>query len=405
MNLTIGLSKTQDEFVRAGHDFVLFGGGLGSGKTYAGAAWTTIQIIKHPGVNGVITANSYKQLNRATLATLFKLWDEWGIPYRYLKNAGEIEVFDTKIYCVSMDNYDDLRGFEVGWAWSDECAFYKREAFDVLIGRIRDKRGSCQWKGTTTPNGYNWLYDEFVEKANADKKIIKSKTTENAANLADSYIKSLNNTYDSKLAQQELEGEFVNLTSGKVYYSFDRRTHVKEVSDNSIRHSMVHVGLDFNVHPLCGVFVYPVGNKLLVKSEMRLEDSNTFEASKEILKRYPTEALTVICDETGNRRKSSSSKVDGVYQTDHEILKRAGLHLTKFRNPAVKDRFNNLNRLFEQGRIIIDPSCQYLIKDLEQLVYDNKDEMLSHISDALGYAAWHFFPLKKPKRSGGVSYR
>ena len=121
-NLTIGLSKNQTTFVHTEHDFTLFGGGLGSGKTYAGAAWTTIQLLKYPGVTGVITANSYKQLNRATLATLFKLWDEWNIPYVYKKNAGEIWVFDSVIFCVSMDNYDDLRGFEVGWAWSDECA-------------------------------------------------------------------------------------------------------------------------------------------------------------------------------------------------------------------------------------------------------------------------------------------
>jgi hypothetical protein len=36
-----------------------------------------------------------------------------------------------------------------------------------------------------------------------------------------------------------------------------------------------------------------------------------------------------------------------------------------------------------------------LIKDLEQFQYDNKDPMLSHISDALGYACWHFQPIKR----------
>jgi hypothetical protein len=38
-----------------------------------------------------------------------------------------------------------------------------------------------------------------------------------------------------------------------------------------------------------------------------------------------------------------------------------------------------------------------LIKDLEQLTHDNKDLMLSHISDALGYICWKLFPLKKPE--------
>jgi PBSX family phage terminase large subunit len=401
--MKIALSKTQRQFVTAPQDFVLFGGGLGSGKTWAGAAWVTTMLLKYPGVNGVITANSYKQLNRATLATLFTIWDEWGIPYHYREKKGEVEVFGTTIYAVSMDNYDDLRGFEVGWAWSDECAFYKKEAFDVLIGRIRNKKASCQWKGTTTPNGYNWLYETFVEKADENTHMITSSTMENAANLSDSYIRNLRKNYDSKLAEQELDGQFVNLSSGKVYYRFDRRNHLEHVPD--IPHAMLYVGLDFNVNPLCGTFIYAKGDKLYVKSEMRLENSNTFEGAKEIIKRYPYQALEIVPDETGNRRKSSTIKIKGAYQTDHEILRMANLPLANFRNPGVKDRYNNLNRMFEQGRIIIDPSCKHLIKDLEQMTYDNNDDMLGHLGDTLGYVAWHLFPMKKPKRPATVKYQ
>ena len=49
-------------------------------------------------------------------------------------------------------------------------------------------------------------------------------------------------------------------------------------------------------------------------------------------------------------------------------------------------------------KIIISPKCGKLIEDLEQLVYDNKDEMLSHISDALGYVAWKLLPLQQTRR-------
>jgi len=401
--MRIPLSKTQRQFVTAPQDFVLYGGGLGSGKTWAGAAWVTTMILKYPGVNGVITANSYKQLNRATLATLFEIWDLWGIPFTYGEKRGEIKVFGTTIYTVSMDNYNDLRGFEVGWAWSDECAFYKKEAFDVLIGRIRNKKGPCQWKGTTTPNGYNWLYETFVENADENTKLIRSSTLDNAANLSDSYIRNLRKNYDSKLAQQEIDGEFVNLSSGKIYYQFDRDKHIDTVPDSP--DFLLNVGLDFNVNPLCGTFIYAKGLKLYVKQEMRLKNSNTFEGAKEIIKRYPYQALQIVPDETGNRRKSSTIKIKGAYQTDHEILRRANLQLAQFRNPGVKDRYNNLNRLFEQGRIIIDPSCKYLIKDLEQMTYDNNDDMLGHLGDTLGYVAWHIHPMKPPPRRATVRYQ
>lgn len=395
--MKIKLSPTQNAFLNSKKEYTLFAGGLGSGKTHAGAVWTIKMALQYPGTNGLITANSYSQLRKATLSKLFELLDVYGIRFRYNKNEGIIYIGDSVIYCISMENYDNLRGIEVGWCWSDECAFYKEEAFNVLIGRIRDPKAPCQWKGTTTPNGFNWLYTKFVEKPFSSSFVVKSKTSENLANIKASYVKDLREQYDSRLAEQELEGEFVNLNSGKVYYAYDRRIHNKVVND--IPHSAIYVGLDFNVNPLCGTFIYVKGNKLYVKSEMYLKDSNTFQAAKEIIRRYPYQALQVVADETGNRRKTSSA------ETDHEIIRRANLPLAKFKNPKVKDRQNNLNRLFDQGRIVIDPSCTHLIKDLEQLVHDNKDEMLSHPSDTLGYVAWHLFPLKKPKRQGRVTYK
>jgi len=240
------------------------------------------------------------------------------------------------------------------------------------------------------------LYDRFVDRPVKSSKVVYSKTSDNSANVAESYLADLREQYDSKLAQQELDGAFVNLSSGKVFYKFDRSIHVKPVNDNF---GVLITGLDFNVHPLCGIYANVVGDKIHIFGELYQEDSNTFKAAKTIIQTFPGRLVNVVCDETGNRRRSSSQN------TDHEILRRAGLNVLNFKNPYVKDRDNNANRLFEQGRIVIDPSCKVLIKNLEQLVYDNKDDMLGHITDALGYLCWHLFPLHKPKRGPSVKYR
>lgn len=394
--MEILLSKSQIEFMGAPEEYTLFCGGLGSGKTHGGAVWAIHMALTYPGTKGLITANSYSQLRKATLAKLFELLTEYGIEFKYKSQEGIIQIGESIIYAISMEKYDLLRGIEIGWCWSDECAFYKAEAFNVLIGRIRDTKGPCQWKGTTTPNGFNWLYETFVEKPFKSSKIIRSRTADNLANLKGSYVDDLKSQYDTRLAKQELDGQFVNLNSGKVYYNFDRAINCKKVDDT---HAAIFIGLDFNVHPLCGVIGYIHGNTIVISQEIYLENSNTFDAAKEIVSRFPHRYVRIVCDETGNRRKTSSNT------TDHEIMRRANLEVMPFKNPHVKDRYNNLNRLFEQKRIIIDPSCKMLIKDLEQLVYDNKDEMLSHISDALGYLAWYAFPLKKPKRESKITYR
>lgn len=394
----IGLSPAQMSFLNEKSEYTLFCGGLGSGKTHAGALWAIYMALKFPNTTGLITANSYSQLKKATLSKVFELLDEMKIKFQYKSQDGVLLIGPDKtvVYALSMEKYDLLRGIEFGWGWGDECAFYKEEAYQVMIGRIRDPKGPCQWKGTTTPNGFNWLYERFVVKPAKSSSVVYSKTTDNLKHIKATYVDDLREQYDSKLAQQELDGQFVNLTSGKVYYKFDRNTHVKGINDNG---NYVFIGLDFNVHPLCGVYCNVVGDKIHIFGEIYQEDSNTFKVSKTILEEHPGKYLSVVSDETGNRRKSSSTN------TDHEILRRAGLNVVPFRNPLVKDRDNNLNRLFEQNRIVIDKDCTQLIKNLEQLVYDNKDDMLGHITDALGYIAWHFFPLQKPKAKSRIEYR
>lgn len=376
-------------FRKAVEKFTLFCGGLGGGKTYVGALWAIEMALKYPHCNGLITANSYSQLKKATLAKVFQLLTELEIEFVYKSQDGVLEIGDATIFCLSMEKYDLLRGIEVGWAWSDECAFYKEEAFNVLMGRIRDTRGPCQWKGTTTPNGYNWLYTFFVERPMPSSKVVFSTTMDNIENLTPGYVETLRGMYDSRLAAQELDGQFVNLNSGKVYHAFDRSKHLKQTL---VGRHLLWVGLDFNVHPLCGIFCIEKDGVIHVVDEIYLEDSNTFQAAKTIITRFPFHAMKIVADESGSRRKTSSNT------TDHEILRRAGLDLVKFKNPGVKDRFNNMNRLFQYNKIVIDPKCKKLVEDLEKLTHDNKDLMLSHISDALGYACWHLNPLKKPKR-------
>lgn len=391
----IELSNPQLKFYHAEEKYTLYCGGLGSGKTFVGALWVIKMALKYPGVAGIITANTVSQLKKATLVALFGLLQEFQIPYEYKSQDGIVIINGTPVYCLSMERYDAMRGIEVGWAWSDECAFYNEEAFHVLQGRIRNRKGPCQWKGTTTPNGFNWLYGHFVEKPLKNSTVIFGSSLDNVVNLGEEYVDSLRSMYDTRLSAQEIDGQFVNLNSGKVYYAFDRRYHSKTTRHNG--HTLF-VGLDFNVHPLCGVFCVAKEGQIHVVDELFLEDSNTFKASKEIINRYPLGKIKVVPDETGSRRKTSSNS------TDHEILRRAGLDVVNFKNPGVKDRYNNLNRLFQANKIIIDPSCTKLIGDLEKFTYDNIDPMLGHITDALGYAAWHLMPFKKPERQTKARY-
>lgn len=400
---TIELHKKQLEFFASQSKYTVYSGGVGSGKTFVGAFWAVSQMLAYPKAIGLITANTHSQLRKAALPQVFDILDSLGIPFRYKENKGILIVNGSiVVYCWSMEKHDNLRGPNAGWCWSDECSFYSLDAFNVIMGRIRDKKGSCQWKGTTTPNGYNWLYDKFVAEPLKNSTIMYGSSNDNALNLDEDYLDTLHDLYDARLAEQELEGKFVNSASGLVYHAFNRRYNYAKTNDFE---KLIILGLDFNVNPLCGVFCYNTEKGLYATQELYLKQSNTFKAAKEIQRRYPDWRVKIVPDETGNRRKTSSVDNKGASRTDHKILTDAGLTLIPFKNPLGKDRINNMNRLFHHQTISVDrDNCPMLTKDLEALTWDNKDEMLGHLADGLGYVAWHLYPMKKPKRKSKVHY-
>jgi hypothetical protein len=81
-------------------------------------------------------------------------------------------------------------------------------------------------------------------------------------------------------------------------------------------------------------------------------------------------------------------------------------------NPPVKDRINCVNAMLRnhggQHRLLIDPKCKALIKDLEQVSWkadpygnqlsdlDKSDPMRTHTSDAVGYLIAREFPMRAP---------
>ena len=81
------------------------------------------------------------------------------------------------------------------------------------------------------------MHDYFVDSPLKGTKMVTANTLDNLKHLGQDYYDTLRGQFDSKLAEQELDGAFVNLTSGKVYYAFDRNIHCKEMAN---QHSGTH---------------------------------------------------------------------------------------------------------------------------------------------------------------------
>lgn len=390
---TIKLLPHQHDFCFADEKFVTLLGGIGSGKSHAGAAFAIIESIEDPRPNGLIAANTYKQLTNATLTTLFRLCDEYAVEYHYNQNKGWLSIEDAHWYVYSLDNYDNLRGIEVGRFWADELRDASPEAFTVMLGRLRDRKAKkLKGRVTTSPNGYDYLYDYFAGDKKTDEfKLIHAKSQDNTY-LPDGFIDTLKASYDEKIYRQEVLGEFVNISQGRIYYGFDRTKHVKEVNYNP--GYPIYVGMDFNVDPMTAALCQHYDNTVHVFDEIYLHDSNTNQMGDVLKARFGTR-LTIIPDSTGKALKTS-----GRGYSDHSILQEMGFTVKSTGNPFRMDRYNTMNNLFEKERILISNKCVKLIKDLEQVGYkegtnlpETSDSTLTHISDALGYACWFMCPI------------
>jgi PBSX family phage terminase large subunit len=399
-SLEINLTTQQHDFLNLNSKFGLFRAGIGTGKTFVGSWWAYQKLCSDPLSKGFIGANTYNQLRNATLSRFFETLDSVGVPYSYNQQRNIIDVAGRKIYAYSLDNYEHIRGIEIGWGWIDEAAFAKEAAFRVLIGRLRDSKAKrLELRLTTSAFGFNWLYDYFEgERKTPEFKTVVATTFDNPY-LPEGYAESLRDVYDEKVYQQEVLGEYVSIGTGSVYYVFNRSKHLFDLSVP--QNARIFAGIDFNVVPMSAAIGFLDGETLNIIDEIVIHNSNTDEMAKEILKRYGK--ISVIPDSTGKRIVTSARGY-----SDHEILRQYGLNVQYNKNPARMDRYNVVNNLLEKGRLKINKKCTRLIKDLEKLRFKEgssqldlgEDKLLSHISDALGYLAWFHFPIVRP--SGGV---
>lgn len=252
MPTPIDLYGNQYHFAVSNTRFTALIGGIGSGKSVGGAvrALTASQgiiggtRIKTPHV-GVVTAPTYPMLRDSTLRTFFELADTLITDYNRSEQRAMLSN-GTEILFRSADKPDRLRGPNVSWWWGDEAAYYHKDVWRVMIGRLR-QHGQLGYAWlTTTPKGRNWLYQEFASRPRADYHIFKLRTAENPF-IAPEYYLTLKEAYTGDFAAQELDGNFVAF-AGLVYPEFSQDAHV--VSDMPSTFAYHVAGVDWGfVHP------------------------------------------------------------------------------------------------------------------------------------------------------------
>jgi PBSX family phage terminase large subunit len=331
--------------------------------------------------------------------------------FRPVISKSRIELSNNRsIYVLGAERIARVRGQKFIYAYLDEVAFFSESLFEIwraLRPTLTDYRGGAIC--ATTPNGKGTsAYDFYMDiLQKEDWKYFHWKTIDNPF-ISKDEIENAKRELDEKGFRQEYEASWESF-QGLAYYNFDELVHVKKITpDLSVP---IHLCLDYNVSPttlLLSQFRNGILNYFKEYSYMNSSTEVTLENFVLDFSELKSKVkLKIRGDASGNSRKSTTGKSDHHYIT--EILTKNGFNWdfeVAASNPPIIDRVNTVNSWLKpyQGspKIVIDPSCKDLIRDLSSQEINGRipsdKNNLGHKADALGYDIfWQHMLSKRPQ--------
>jgi hypothetical protein len=401
---------SQQAFLDCAARFKGFSGPVGSGKSMALCFAAFRLATENPGCQGLLGAPTYRMMRDVTQVAFLRLLDENNIPYAFCKsdNLIRLEALDAEILLRSLDDPERLRGTNLAWFGIDELTFTTEEGWTRLEARLRDPRAKrlCGF-GVWTPNGPDWVYRRFIQSPVEGYECIRATPFENRYVLGANpdFYKRLEHSYDARFYRQEVLGEYLNITQGRVYESFDRERNLQAAQFDTRK--PLYWSLDFNVSPLCSVLAQKDDDTTYVLDEICLENATVADAVEALHNKIGAAPAGLVVTGDASGRQRSVTALGDTYTELRKSLATSGFQNVTFRvpmsNPAVMKRVKLVNAYLQnaygQTRLLLDPGCRELMKDLEEVVFKPdegvidkaRDPKRTHISDALGYLIWELF--------------
>ena len=419
------LNIPQAKFLAMPQKFSAFVAGYGSGKTWVGCCSLAKHFYEHPCVDAGYFAPTYPQIRDIFYPTIEEALHDWGLSVQIKTGDHEVYIYRGRkflglVKCRSMDNPGTIVGFKIGKALVDEIDLLpmKKAQFvwRKILARMRFK-GENLDNGidvTTTPEGFRFVYNQFVkqvrEKPELAKRygIIQASTRDNAANLPEDYIDSLIESYPPELIDAYIDGQFTNLQTGTIYKQFSRNANACNdiVTDSD---TVLYIGMDFNVGKMAAVTHVKRDSQPRAVDEI-VNAYDTPDMIKRIKERYwrfngrdyeRTKQIRIYPDSSGDSRRSVNAS-----ETDIALLRQAGFVVcAPAANAPVKDRINSMNAMFlnaarERRYFVNVDKCPSYAEALEQQAWGENGEPdkttgHDHVNDAAGYFIRFEYPVIK----------
>jgi len=345
--------------------------GFGGGKTKAGVAEFTKLCLLNQGCDSLVVALNYPLADKTIVPGFKSLFDDSGIEYTYNSNKHTFHLtdFGNNIYIGSSDVPDSLKGSNVSHVWFDELASMPKEAYTQGIGRnrLRCPTGNKIFH-TTTPEGINWVYEEFFLSSMEGREIIIGASWDNVA-VDRKYFNDLIKRYTPEQVEMYIHGRFAKGRDGLILPEWDDKWITQSYTSKYYPHYCHYVSLDLGVRDKTAILF---GTYFFVESRLYVEREVIMHGSD----------MTTL------------SIADAIRKTEHELWKGSNniRRYSDWNNPlllqdlsalhgiyvdnAMKDEIEamvNDTRVFVNGgRLLIHPSCVELIANCNMAKWNPK---------------------------------
>jgi len=398
-----------------------FEAGLGSGKSNILCKMAIQYALQYPSKLFAISARDLNQFKSAILPELERiLIEDMGLEtedYTINRSSGNVTLpGGGNIIARSAEAFDShFRSINLAGIFMDEVDFIREEAYMAAKGRIRVSPEVFMC--FSSPCGYNYIFNlyhghdfEEVEPnvfiSRTLKRIRVHAPTWSNNYLNQSYIDEMCRSYSPNAFSQEVAAERLSLNAGAVYNEFSRSKHVRPCRDIYQPGMELVFSLDYNVAFFAGNFNVYVGGKVYTLDEITLHFKDVRAMGHAIIDKcnangWRLDDLVIIGDNALNNAKSVLAT-----RTAYETFEELGLTTRRAYKPTIERRVNVANGALYHNKVVIDPSCKVLVKDLEQVVWDEKgkiekkDLKLTHASDAASYYIWSVLKPKQVSKGG-----
>lgn len=341
-------------------------------------------------VRVALFSNTISLLKKTVVADFERWLIQSGSKYRYDRSQNIITIGKMTFMLLASGRPEDIYGPNVHVSLSDEMDELEQTKCIEAHRAIQERTRVTLPDGhppfcifTTTAQGFKGTY-QIIEKYKEDGTpyaLVRGKTSDNTS-LDPNYVKRLQDNYNENERLAFLEGHFVNLTSGRVYPSFDPSVH--EVAPFEVyRDETIHIGQDLN-QGFSKALAFIIRNRnLYAIKEWSFDDIG--KAPQAFRSSFPNNPILWYPDNSGK-------PILGGY-VEHADAFRVQIVWTG-RNPAILDRTFAVNLTFRMSRLFVFKNLKQWPMALKTRGYDKNGiaekghgpTSPDHICDAGEYA-------------------